>query len=76
MKALVLITQVGISLVTPIVLCALFGVWIDKRVGTKWIFSVIFILLGIASGFLNAYRLIMSVNKTEKKEEKISERKR
>lgn len=75
MKALVLVSQVGINLVTPIVLCALLGSWIDKKAGTKWIFSVIFILLGIASGFLNAYRLIMSVNKSNEEEEKVSERK-
>lgn len=73
MKALVLITQVGINLATPIVLCALLGSWIDKRVGTKWIFSVIFILLGIASGFLSTYRLIMAFNKSKKEEEKVSE---
>ena len=62
MKNLVLVTQVGISLVTPILLGAILGIYIDKYLTTRWLFSLIFIVLGIISGFYNTYRLIMSLN--------------
>lgn len=69
MKNLVLITEVGIKLAVPIVLCTIIGNWIDGLIGTKWIFSIIMIILGIASGFLSVYKLIMSLNSDEKEDE-------
>lgn len=69
MKNLVLITQVGLSLAIPIIVGVLLGGFIDKRLKTGWIFSIIFLFLGIVSGFYNTYKLIMSLNKPEKGEE-------
>lgn len=46
----------------------LIGNYIDKWVGTKWIFSIILLIMGVASGFINSYKLIMSLNSTEKGE--------
>lgn len=63
MKNLVLITQVGINLATPIILGVVFGGLIDRWIGTGWIFSIIFLLLGIGAGYYNTYKLIMSLNK-------------
>ena len=67
MKNIVLITQVGISVISPILL----GLWIrtklDKWLGTKYIFSIIMIILGIASGFLQAYKLITKATNSNSK---------
>lgn len=69
MKNLVLITQLAITMSVPIILGLLIGNYIDKWVGTKWIFSIILLIMGVASGFINSYRLIMSLNSTEKGKE-------
>ncbi len=58
MKNIVLITQVGLSVISSILLGLWIGIKLDKWLGTKYIFSIIMILLGIASGFLQAYKLI------------------
>ncbi|MFM1525079.1 MULTISPECIES: AtpZ/AtpI family protein [Helcococcus] len=68
MKNLVLITQLAITMSVPIILGLLIGNYIDKRVGTKWIFLIILLIMGVASGFINSYKLIMSLNSTEKGE--------
>ena len=68
MKNLVLITQLAITMSVPIILGLLLGNYIDKWVGTKWIFSIILLIMGVASGFINSYKLIMSLNSTEKGE--------
>ncbi|MFM1515544.1 AtpZ/AtpI family protein [Helcococcus ovis] len=68
MKNLVLITQLAITMSVPIILGLLLGNYIDKWIGTKWIFSIILLIMGVASGFINSYKLIMSLNSTEKGE--------
>lgn len=56
-KALMLVTQLGISMMVPIFLCVLAGGWIDKKAGTGWVMPV-FLLLGIAAAFRNVYYLL------------------
>lgn len=67
MKNLVLITQLGITLISPILLGLWIGAQIDKWLNLNGIFSVILMLIGVISGFLNAYKLIMRTNVEEKK---------
>lgn len=63
---LVLITQLGINVMTPVFLCILAGSWIDKKFGTSTI--LIFLVLGVLSGGLSAYRTAKNTVDTEKKE--------
>lgn len=56
-KNLSLITQVGLSIVTPIILGVYLGGFIDKKIGTDMIFTLIFIILGAGAGFLNLFKL-------------------
>lgn len=56
-KALMLVTQLGISMMVPIFLCVFAGGWIDKKVGTGWVMPV-FLFLGIAAAFRNVYYLL------------------
>lgn len=67
MKNLVLITQLGISLITPILLGLWIGAQIDKWLKLNGIFSIILMLIGVISGFLNAYKLIIKTNVEVKK---------
>lgn len=56
-NALVLILQIGVTVLVPILICCAAGVWLDHRLGTKWIMVVGFVL-GTAAGFQNVYRLV------------------
>ena len=56
-KALMLITQLGISMMVPIFLCVFAGSFIDKKAGTGWVMPV-FLFLGIAAAFRNVYLLL------------------
>ncbi|WP_027338766.1 AtpZ/AtpI family protein [Halonatronum saccharophilum] len=60
LKALTLLSQVGIAIILPIIA----GVWagnkLDSVVGTRVLFLAIFTLLGVFVGFRSSYRLIMS----------------
>lgn len=70
MKNLLLITQVSISFLTPVFLGFYLGMKLDKWLKLDGIFSIILLIVGVLSGFLNAYKLIMSTNRIDKKEEK------
>ncbi|MBU5436731.1 AtpZ/AtpI family protein [Tissierella sp. MSJ-40] len=57
LKNLGLISQIGISVITPILLGVFIGQFIDKKVGTQGIFIIVFIILGAGAGFLNLFKL-------------------
>lgn len=56
MKSFVMITQVGLSMLTPIFLCVFLGVYVDKILHTSYWF-IILLLLGILAAFRNVYYL-------------------
>lgn len=56
-KALMLVTQLGISMMVPIFLCVFAGSFIDKKAGTGC-FMPILLILGIAAAFRNVYYLL------------------
>lgn len=57
LKNVALITQLGISMITPIFLGVFIGSWIDKKVGTDGIFMLIFLFIGVGGGFVNLFKL-------------------
>lgn len=57
LKNVALISQVGISMASPILLGVFIGQWIDKKVGTEGIFMLIFIFLGVGGGFMNLFKI-------------------
>lgn len=65
-KTLALISQVGISMMTPIFLMTFLGVWLDGKFGTS--FFIPFLILGIAAGFRSVYAITVHAN--EDKEHK------
>lgn len=70
LKNLALISQIGISVITPIILGVYIGQFIDKKLGTNGVFSIILILIGAGAGFLNIFKLAGSKdNKGKKKDE-------
>lgn len=67
-KALMLITQLGISMMVPIFLCVFAGSWIDKKAGTGWGMPVL-LFLGIAAAFRNVYYLLKPFYEKDKAKE-------
>lgn len=57
LKNLALITQVGLSIITPIILGVYLGIYVDRKVGTTGVFTIIFMLIGTGAGFLNIFKL-------------------
>ena len=66
LEALTLITQLGLTIAVPIVLGAVAGHWLDGKFGTGMIFFLTLLCLGIAGGFVGAYRQIITVGKKKK----------
>lgn len=67
MKALSMLTQVGISMFVPIFLCVLLGKYLDRVCETGSLFLIIFIILGVGAAFRTLY--MMTVFKFKKKAE-------
>ena len=57
-KSLALLTEIGLVLVICIGGGMLLGVYLDKILGTKALFTILLLLIGIASGFWSVYRMV------------------
>ena len=55
------VTQVGLTMAGSVVFCLAIGYFLDKWLGIRGLFTIIFILLGIAGGGYTAYRQIRQV---------------
>ena len=52
--AFAMIGQIGLNMLVPIVLCVLFGRWLDRKLGTDF-FLFIFIILGILTAYKSLF---------------------
>ncbi len=69
-KSLNMISQLGITMITPILICTFIGVFLDNWSHKTPIFTVIFILLGAAAAFRNLlYHTMKQVKKDIKDKE-------
>ena len=53
-----ILMQIGLTMVGCILFCLWVGVKLDQWVGTKGVFTTLFILLGIVGGGVTVYRQI------------------
>jgi ATP synthase protein I len=60
------VSSIGIALVLAIFGCFFLGRWLDQRLGTEPYLTLVFLLLGIATGFRNIYVLIKRYLKNDK----------
>ena len=56
-NTLVLIVQIGVTMLVPILMCSIGGAWLDHKFQTRWI-GVLGFILGTIAGFQNVYRLV------------------
>lgn len=66
LEALVLFSQLGLTMAIPILLGAIGGHWLDEKLGTKVLFLIVLVCLGITGGIAGAYRQITAVTKKKK----------
>ena len=54
--SLAMISQVGISMVVPILLCTYAGVWLEEKFDFPW--TVIMIVVGVLAGVRNVIAMV------------------
>lgn len=60
MRPWALVTQLGVSMSLSIVSGLVAGIWIDNKLGTAPLATLICSLIGIAVGTFSVYRLVVS----------------
>ncbi|MCR5338743.1 MAG: AtpZ/AtpI family protein [Lachnospiraceae bacterium] len=53
-RSMAMITQFGLNMIVPIVLCGALGLFLDKKLGTNWI-AIVGFFIGALAGFRNIY---------------------
>jgi F0F1-type ATP synthase assembly protein I len=57
MQGIALITQIGISMIVPIILGIFIGRFLDNLIDTNNIFLFVFIIIGVGAAFLNLFKV-------------------
>ena len=65
-RSLAMVTQLGISMLAPVVLCAFIGNWLDERYG--WSVTAVLLILGILAGARNTWILLKQIQPPAPKE--------
>lgn len=56
-----LISQLGISMIAPVILCTIAGVWLEEKFSVP--LTIPFIILGVLAGGRNVYALVKYASK-------------
>ena len=72
-EGLHIVLQIGLTMAGCILFCFFIGLYLDKWLGTKGLFIVIFIVLGIIGGGITVYRQILAVTKDAEEDQKKSD---
>lgn len=65
MRQLVSASTIGFQVAFSIFIGLAIGVWLDSTVGTFPWLSLVFLVLGVAAGFLNYYRFAVQQQKED-----------
>ncbi|MDH5477355.1 MAG: AtpZ/AtpI family protein [Nitrospinota bacterium] len=57
-KGVYILTTAGVQIAVSVIIGFGMGLWIDRWLGTRPWFMLLFILLGVVAGFLNVYRIV------------------
>lgn len=58
-----LVSQIGLMILISILGCTFLGKFIDSKLHTKPIFTIIFLLLGIGGAFMSVYKTLIVYTK-------------
>lgn len=71
-KTFALISQLGISMIVPILMCVLLGNWLEEKTAVP--FTIPFMILGVLAGGRNVYLLARHANEDPEDDEKDEKR--
>lgn len=63
LRAAAHVTQFGLDMVTPIVLCTIISVWLKNKLNTGNWLVIVAIIVGVGASALNMVKFIKTVNK-------------
>jgi ATP synthase protein I len=63
-RSLAMVTQLGISMLAPVVLCAFFGEWLNRRFGWSAAAAVL-VILGILAGARNSWIMLRQISEED-----------
>ncbi len=66
---LALVMQIGLTMAGSVMFCFFVGLYLDRWLGTRGLFLIIGILLGIAGGGVTVYRQILDMLKDKHKKD-------
>ena len=72
-RSLSMVTQLGISMLAPVVLCAFVGNWLEQRFG--WSVTAVLMILGVMAGARNTWILAKQVQQSDAKGRRKDEKK-
>ena len=67
-KGIVMVSQIGVTMLTPILLCVYVGYQLDKRLSTSYWF-IIFLVLGFLTAFRNVFYMTKQFYAKDKEKE-------
>ena len=71
-RSLSMVTQLGISMLAPLILCVCVGIWLDDTFG--WSTTAVLVVLGIMAGARNTWMLAQQVGLPRQKRRKEDEK--
>ncbi len=74
MRSLMMVTQLGLSVMVPVFVCILAGYYIDRYAGTK--LTIVFLILGFLAGGLNAYRMAKATLAMNEREDRAEDQRK
>ncbi len=75
LKPLVLVTQLAVTMITPIIMCLFIGIWLDKKFTSSNVYTLIGILMGVLTSYRNAYMMLKEYTKSVRKNVKRNDNK-
>ncbi|MFZ3074237.1 MAG: AtpZ/AtpI family protein [Minisyncoccales bacterium] len=71
-RAMAVGLELGFAIAVPLVGFLLFGLWLDRRIGTTPLFMIVFLLVGLAAVVIEVKQLILPfLEKRSKKNDKL-----
>ncbi len=70
-RSLTLISQFGINMIVPMVICLFVGIFIDEKAGTSY-WTIILFFVGALAGFNSVYKLAKKIyaDKSDRKNDR------
>jgi len=62
-KAMSIFFQLGLTIVITIMMCLFIGKFLDSKIGTDYLWTLIFLFLGVCASFRSMYYIIKYIMK-------------